>query len=535
MSTMEDNPSEITSQRAARPRSEDDDVLVDPTPAKADTAAESETVEANSSTSSSPWEARKKIKQDDSEVVRDGIAQKMANLNRKIEHLQGRIRESTEKGKSKEMTEMEKLVDLLLEERALRDKKDALLTSFEKGQYYALTDAYLEVNPEERQEDTTSWAAFVRTPSKKYEIRYRAKGSEVNTVLDSYKLTREAISDSKCEAPASETARASSMPQSDRTTRDAVWPTDIFGNLADWQEIAHLVPAGRSIAHKQWLNVAGAVVGLDNSTTFEAKKKAIRGCIDAGPPRSRKHGTGVVHFVSNKIRLANQAHVLDGMNPSCLIVPVMTLENAKAWKGEGYNAICLAGRPRGGILSPANSASPYGSIGLTKVELTSVFSTCDANQEEINTACEFLKQAVFALHDMIENLQEHEIEYGSGNLRVACDEAKSKICKVPCIINEISSQRKPVCLVTFGKCDEDHLHPAPDPLLLVLRAANVFGIMAGMKMLASAMPEDGSDIISEGDIMEEEAFLEAREQSYRPKSWSDLAIGLGQPNGYFAS
>jgi hypothetical protein len=59
-------------------------------------------------------------------------------------------------------------------------------------------------------------------------------------------------------------------------------------------------------------------------------------------------------------------------------------------------------------------------------------------------------------------------------------------------------------------------------------------LLAGMKMLANASPNDLDDI-SIGDIMEEEAFLEAREQSFRPKTWTDLAKGLGQPYGYIAS
>jgi hypothetical protein len=89
------------------------------------------------------------------------------------------------------------------------------------------------------------------------------------------------------------------------------------------------------------------------------------------------------------------------------------------------------------------------------------------------------------------------------------------------------------CVVTFGDPGDSTMHPVPDPLLLVLRAANNFGIMAEMKMLAIASPGDLDDV-SIGDIMEE-AFLEAREQSLRPKTWADLAKGLGQPNGYFAS
>jgi hypothetical protein len=50
-------------------------------------------------------------------------------------------------------------------------------------------------------------------------------------------------------------------------------------------------------------------------------------------------------------------------------------------------------------------------------------------------------------------------------------------------------------------------HPAPDPLLLVLRAANNFGIMAGMKVLANAVSDDFDDSdVSIDDVIEEDEF-----------------------------
>jgi hypothetical protein len=164
------------------------------------------------------------------------------------------------------------------------------------------------------------------------------------------------------------------------------------------------------------------------------------------------------------------------------------------------------------------------------------YCTRDAKQAELNTACTFLKVAVLALRDMIAILSDDEVALATSKknneneLRAARDEAKNNgTCKVPHPVSTSASGGKPACLVTFGGVKDTEMHPAPDPLLLVLRAANIFGIMAGMKMLASGASDD-SDICSD-DIMWEERCLEVREQVLRDRSWSDLARGLGQPNG----
>jgi hypothetical protein len=307
--------------------------------------------------------------------------------------------------------------------------------------------------------------------------------------------------------------------------------------------------------HKQWLNVACAALGIQRSVALNVKKKAARGYIQedyhtsirnasnvalsdsvSTNRSSRREGTGVIHFVSNKIRLLGQSLSLDGPHPKCLIVPVMTLNDARNWRGEGYKAVCFAGVPKGSPLDVDNSGDVYKTIGLSDLALRSVEYTRDAEQDEVNLARTFLAKAVCALLDMIAGLSEEELDYATTSddtLRQAHKEAQDMICKVPSPLPTNESGEKPACLVTFGNLNETNMHPAPDPLLLALRAANIFGIMAGMKMLASAEPDDSDESV--GDIIEEEAYLEAREQSLRSKSWDDLARGLGQPNGYIVS
>lgn len=202
----------------------------------------------------------------------------------------------------------------------------------------------------------------------------------------------------------------------------------------------------------------------------------------------------------------------------------MSLDEAKDWRGQGYNAICFGGCPKGSVFGSMGGESVYKSISLNDDDLYEVDYTCDANQADSEKAVAFLKQAVLALRDMIANLTEEEITYADGTveeqgaLRESHQEAQDALsCKVPSLVAS-SRDRKAVCLVSFGDVSDSDRHPAPDPLLFVLKAANIFGIMVVMKMLADRLHEDEDDDISE-----------------RPKILSDLANGLGQPYGFLAS
>ncbi|KAG7372731.1 hypothetical protein IV203_018874 [Nitzschia inconspicua] len=450
---------------------------------------------------------------------RDHIYQKQTELRKEKQNILQKQIELR-----KEQTELRK------EEQNISQKHHDLQIGFLKGEYYAWTSEVWKI--EEVTRKGKEWQSFVRSLKDdiKFQCRYPKKTSdddddkEANTP-DPYNATINGAQNSNCAVPNSDTtSTSSSLPQSDTaTTTDAiVWPKDIFGNQLQTQAIAHLVPARKSVSHKQWLNVAAAVLGIPSTATLNVKKKAARGFF----PEEEKHvggtqsesnsdntkvtkrrkmpGTGVIHFVTNKIRFDKQKTRLDGQDPTVLIVPVMTLDDAKNWRGEGYSAICLAGYPSG---------------------------------KEVNIACDFLRAAVLALHDMIANLSQDELTLGvdpnhkANTLLQASEKARDLLCKVPGPITPLGE--KPVCLITFGGHEDVDMHPAPDPLLLVLKAANIFGIMAGMTMLANGPSDDDSDI-SMGDIIEEEAFLEARERALRPQTWEDLARGLGQPNGYVA-
>ncbi|KAG7345809.1 hypothetical protein IV203_033340 [Nitzschia inconspicua] len=517
----------------------------------------------------------------------------IVNVEKQLMEKERELESTKQCGNNVAISTTEKLLEYIQERERLRNQKDNILmqqkelfrekeklfrekvsvlqrqkeleTGFLRGEYYACTSEVWEI--EEVTREGNEWQSFVRSiqDDDKFDYRYTKEKrqypkekSDKDDTPDPYNATKNGALNSKCAVPNSGTASNSSFSQNKKSARDAVWPTDIFGNKLEKQEIAHLVPAGKAVAHKHWLNVAAAVLGIPSTATVDVKKKAARGFI----PEEEKHAggtggtqsetdseskekkcrrmaeTGVIHFVTNKIRFANQKTCLDGQTPTVLIVPVMTLDGAKKWRGEGYSAICLAGYPKNNPVSVVDPSNVYVNIKLASKSLLDNTHPRDAKREEVDIACDFLRAAVLALHDMIANLSQEELNLGmvpnrkDNPLQEASEKARDLLCKVPVPVKPLGE--KPACLITFGGQMDLEMHPAPDPLLLVLKAANIFGIMADMKMLANGSSDDDSDI-SMGDIMEEEAFLEARERALRPQTWEDLARGLGQPNGYVES
>jgi hypothetical protein len=89
---------------------------------------------------------------------------------------------------------------------------------------------------------------------------------------------------------------------------------------------------------------------------------------------------------------------------------------------------------------------------------------------------------------------------------------------------ESSLARKPLCLVQFGNAEQKDKHPPPDPLLLAYKAAVVWSKMTQrMRMLSNGEKADSyyDDDMSEWD----DGYVTS-------PSWKELAVGLGQPNGY---
>jgi hypothetical protein len=105
--------------------------------------------------------------------------------------------------------------------------------------------------------------------------------------------------------------------------------------------------------------------------------------------------------------------------------------------------------------------------------------------------------------------------------------------KVPVAKNQQDDSQLKVRIVEFADVSDEQRHPAPDPLLLAVRAAATWSWRHNQRLKAAAEPQeekdDGEDELS---ILAEEQFLEWRRNLYRPKTWDDLARGLGQPLGY---
>jgi len=462
----------------------------------------------------------------------NGIAWKLEKLQKEIETKEGEIKTKKKEveAKKEEVNEKKREVESLKESMLLvgqqgdlielMSEKDKLVTEeselrkkYSGGHYYAATYEYWKEEAHVNK-STSCFHMFQRstTPDDVFKCRC-AKNNALGT-SDEYTLTKQRCQTDALVAPEKST-RTSTSSQSKQMIRDRIWPTDIFGRPDPGGHIAHLLPAGPKDG-KQWSRVAGAVVGINHND--EAMEKARCGVLVG---KSRLHGTGVVHFVSNKLRLHDQGTLMDGKEPKMLIVPVMKVEEALNWRGQGYSAVVFTGKPLGPVQLD-NSDAAEAAENYKKAHVHDNFHltnkcTRDAKTKEIETARSLLHKSVMALMELKKGaVGGNEVE-------------KGKECSVPASI-DAANDRRPVCLVRFGSHDAYEEHPAPDPLLLALRAANIWALLVRFPLLANGLSEE--DCISEGDMIAEEAYFEAKFGSSRELSWAELAQRLGQPNGY---
>jgi hypothetical protein len=98
--------------------------------------------------------------------------------------------------------------------------------------------------------------------------------------------------------------------------------------------------------------------------------------------------------------------------------------------------------------------------------------------------------------------------------------------KVPVAIHQQDDSQLKVRIVEFADVSDEQRHPAPDPLLLAVGDATTWSWWHGQRLRAAAEPQEEKGELS---ILAEEEFLEYRRSLHRPKTWDDLARGLGQP------
>lgn len=317
-----------------------------------------------------------------------------------------------------------------------------------------------------------------------------------------------------------------------KLTKCAIWHTDINGNVNDmFVEGVHLLPAEQS-DHVDWYNIGGAAVGLGVSASMKEKLRAVRGCKNMlSAQQKRHHHEGVLHFSSNRLYLQFPKIAIDGQCPKMLIVPIRNHDQVIGWKGEGYDAIILVGEPTTDL--PLSD-----DLQVSDEEKKEVYSNCEltresvADSEDVTQACNLLQDGVLALAEMIRSITDEDLdeiseenEESAGRLRRSRDKIENTIL-VPGMVRETVPSSCKVLKVTFSAHTENKGHPAPDPLLLLFKAANVWGRMIGLNFLANSEIPDpfGTEL----HILAIENYLEWHQSNLRNVSREELARGLGQ-------
>jgi hypothetical protein len=392
---------------------------------------------------------------------------------------------------------------------------------------------------------------------------------KTNTALaiDPYSITCKALEGNGL------SSLSSTRTESDKSSgaKRKIWSTDVAGRPDFNPEdayIAHILPAGK-LDHEEWFGVAGALLGLDKSESTEKKLMAMRGvhvyredsepkmaakpaleadakdnksktvCFDEGAKEQTKKGrkdrmdhTGLVHAVSNKLRMEGQGTHMDGHTPKMLLIPAMTLEHAKAWRGEAYVAVVLAGLPESPVPSPyqVSSSSAFLKTGFADAKLYLQYkqkrgaivhpSTTTEQEEHLIKACQLLADAILGLTEYVRGFSSTDLSCLDPKNQVLLKQRAQSI-KEETVTPECKdgTSSKPVLIIKFGSQRGAHEtgHPAPDPLGLACKAASAWGFMTGTKLLTASEPED---LQNHDDDCSLDRRLFSPYLAQRPGSWA---------------
>ena len=293
-------------------------------------------------------------------------------------------------------------------------------------------------------------------------------------------------------------------------------------------EIAHLVPASPLHA-SLYADVAKLVFGLTDTVAAEVVQKAIHGC--AGKPKGapklghRHHHTGLKHFIVNKLRLRNQATHFDGLHnshPSVLIVPIRTVEDAREWKGEGYEAVVLIDS-KSRLIKDKHavvSAIRMQELGETATSLE-IGRARRLLAETVKLLAKLLQDNVEADHSFFTDKHKKLLNEHYGALLVVDGSRRVSIPYHPDDNYEDKKVRKIRFVGQF-----DHGHPAPDPMLLAIKAAICWSTFHNERLLAGGAVEDD---ISERSAEAEEYFLHLRKEVQRSQPFPITSISIVNP------
>jgi hypothetical protein len=414
-------------------------------------------------------------KEGDSEKEDDNREEKGGEGERKVKESK-RMRENSE-GKNEESDENDKgsvalLKDVIEELNQLSEdvyEVESLRNITRKIKFLTAVSRDIVDGSYFSSIDDVWWSSQESFESYNETLFDRTSNSPIFDVYEQYKNTVEgAVDTDNIEA----TSKASSAVSSSVQT-----PRDIFGVVTDGAESAHLMPNSPTCS-PLWYHFVSWVLcrltssGDNNNTDAELVlwnyfQKCIRGFIKISHSR-RADGVGIKHFPSNRIGLKDQKLYLD--NYHCLlIIPIMSVDQVKNWSGTAYSAIVLAGNFKNG--TPASRV--YRNINADQ-------GTIDfADENECNVARTLLETMVLCVckssrdtfTEEFHNSETMKTFYkGTSAEKPVYIKKEEKMAPVPKSWQWNNKYR--VRKITFSQWNDVDNNPAPDPVLLLGKAAS---------------------------------------------------------------
>ena len=269
-------------------------------------------------------------------------------------------------------------------------------------------------------------------------------------------------------------------------SRDSSVRVDIFGTQGPDAHSAHLLPhSSRCASH--WFHIVPWVLYTNKEElSWDFLQKCIHGSTnvaDAGHENgSKKSGAtklpkfGIKHFPTNRIHMTAQATYFDTY-PCVIIVPIMSVDNVRDWKGERYDAIVLAGDWKDEKKKPLVDVKA--SVVYTSIKAAMNFGVERgveedlANKFQCATACTLLEKMILGVCQAFRDsnlLRENLYPKGNNIFEELESQLIDNTAPVPEMkfwTNEIKVRK-----ITFKQRSEDNQKDAPDPLLLLAKAAS---------------------------------------------------------------
>lgn len=285
------------------------------------------------------------------------------------------------------------------------------------------------------------------------------------------------------------------------SAKKRIWSADIFARplvAAKGSEVAHLLPDAPDHAI-EWYDVAAWAIGLNpENTDWGTLFRLLHGT--KGSDKKRVHGSGMRHFTANKARINEQEKVLDNEDPQLLILPIRDRRRCLDWNGEDYEAIVLVGADA--AKSHQSQLRAAKSIGMTDCQNIIYL---EATNEELQEALLLLEEFTYAMVQSLVNFTPPRVPPNATEDEIKSMQDATTIRKNrrESFLADLGSNSVPVprrdnpgpvgdyraiCKIRFGA--SDGLHPAPDPMLLVARAAVVWSVRHGIRLRASTIPQD---------------------------------------------